>query len=79
MKIAIGEISHETNSFSVVKPDEKMFRSITWFTGKEIIKESNNVRNYMGGIIDKAKELCIEVVPMFEDSTITSVVLSSGP
>lgn len=65
MRIAIGQIAHETNTFSSVKTDIKMFKSYEWLHGDEILNKHTGVRNYVGGMIDAARNQDIELVPIF--------------
>lgn len=65
LKFIIGGIVHETNTFSNVKTDEESFRLWSWEIGNEIVNKNRRVRNYLGGMIDRAEELDIKVVPTF--------------
>jgi microcystin degradation protein MlrC len=65
VKIIIGGIVHETNTFSNVKTDEESFRLWGWEKGEEILTKNRRVRNYLGGMIDRAEELNVEVIPSF--------------
>ncbi|NHM31312.1 M81 family metallopeptidase [Neobacillus terrae] len=65
MKIIIGGIAHETNTFSNVKTDEESFRLWGWELGEEIVAQNRKVRNFIGGMIDRAEELKIDIIPTF--------------
>ncbi|WP_313891080.1 M81 family metallopeptidase [Psychrobacillus sp.] len=65
MKILIGEIAHETNTFSNVKTDEQSFRLWGWDVGEEILTKHRGVRNAIGGMIDQAEKLEIDILPTF--------------
>jgi microcystin degradation protein MlrC len=65
MRIAIGEIAHETNTFSSEPTDVAFFQRYTWDHEEEILKNHTGVRNFLGGMIDKASELNIDIVPTF--------------
>ncbi|MDZ7706001.1 MAG: M81 family metallopeptidase [Trueperaceae bacterium] len=65
MKIVIGEVSHETNTFSNVPTDEALFRLREWSHGDAIIDEHRGVRDSLGGMVDRAEALGIEVVGSF--------------
>jgi len=55
-RIAIGEISHETNTFCP-PTTLAMFKERHWDHGVEIIKRERGTRTYLGGMIDlKASE-----------------------
>lgn len=65
MKIAIGQLSHETNTFSNVITNVEKFKELDWDEGSEIIRKNLGVKNYLGGMIEKAQEKEIELVPIF--------------
>ncbi|KON88064.1 MlrC domain protein [Sporosarcina globispora] len=65
MKLLIGQIAHETNTFSNVKTEKESFELWGWDTGECVITKNRNVRNYVGGMIDRAEELGFEIVPTF--------------
>lgn len=65
MKILIGEIAHETNTFSNVKTEEQSFRLWGWDVGEEILTKHRGVRNAIGGMIDQAEKLEIDIIPTF--------------
>jgi len=65
LRIAIGGISHETNTFSFVKTTLDHFRQSEWEFGEEIIKNHTGVRDFLGGIISEAKKHSIELLPTF--------------
>ena len=65
MRIAVGGYSHETNSFSnILVPKEAVQRSISH--GDRFLSGSIGVRNYIGGMIDEAAALGIELVPAIQ-------------
>ncbi|WP_243297842.1 M81 family metallopeptidase [Bacillus litorisediminis] len=76
MRIVIGQIAHETNTFSNVKTDKKAFSLWGWDVGETIITKHRRVRNYMGGMIDRAEELGIEVIPTFAATATPSGVIT---
>ena len=63
MRIGIGGIAHETNSFSNVATTEEYFRKLAYQEKQEIIEKHTGVRSYLGGFIDEAKALDITLVP----------------
>ncbi|WP_232699954.1 M81 family metallopeptidase [Brevibacillus daliensis] len=65
MKIAIGEVMHETNTFSSVQTTVDLFKKWEWSRGDAILPNHRGVRDFLGGMIDRAEELGIEVVPTF--------------
>ncbi len=82
MRIGIGSVQHETNTFSSVMTTESMFRHHSWQDGQDVIKENTGVRNYVGGIIDAANERGATLAPAFATKMtpcglITKVTLES--
>lgn len=68
MRIAIGQLSHETNTmFGPPTPVEE-FQRQEWKHGQEIIDRSRGVRDYLGGMIDAGEERGVELVPTFAAS-----------
>ena len=63
MRIGIGGISHETNSFSNVATDEALFRKLAYLEGQEIITAHTGVRSFLGGIIAEAADQGITLIP----------------
>lgn len=65
MRFAIGQLVHETNTFASGITDVATFRQQEWLHGEDIIRAHTGVRSYIGGMIDKGKELGAELVPTF--------------
>ena len=76
MRILIGQIAHETNTFSNVKTDKKAFSLWGWDTGETITTKHHSVRNYLGGMIARAEELGIEIIPTFATFAYPSGVIT---
>ena len=76
MKILAGQILHETNTFSNVKTDETSFRQWEWDTGEDILINNRGVRNYIGGVIDRAEKLEIGIVPTFSTFAYPSGIIT---
>ena len=65
MRIAIGQLSHETNTmFGPPTPVEE-FQRQEWLHGEAILDENRGVRTYLGGMMDAAEEREVELVPGF--------------
>ena len=65
MRIAIGQLSHETNTmFGPPTPVEE-FQRQEWLHGEEILDRNRGVRTYLGGMIEAAAERGVELVPGF--------------
>lgn len=78
MRVAVGGISHETNTFCQGESELDRFRERSWAEGQEIIDNNRNVRSYIGGIIDAAERLGIELAPTFFASATPSATISAA-
>jgi microcystin degradation protein MlrC len=67
-RIAIGEISHETNTFCP-PTTLAMFRDREWVAGAEILERHRGVRTYLGGMIDGAERERVTLCPTFAART----------
>ena len=65
MRIAIGEIAHETNAFCAGLTSTAQFQAMEWQHGAEILDGHRDVRDYLGGMIAAGNTLGIEIVPTF--------------
>jgi microcystin degradation protein MlrC len=65
MRIAIGQIMHETNTMFGPPTPVTEFQRQGWDTGDEIITEDRGVRTYLGGMIDAGEKHGVEIVPTF--------------
>ena len=75
MRVAIGGISQETNSFSRVRCDLDFFRKGMYFADRdEILSRLAGTLTAPGGFLKAAAEDGIEVVPTF-----AAMCMSSGP
>lgn len=66
-RVAIGEISHETNTFCPPTTLE-MFRARHWYVGDEILERHRGTRTYLGGMIEAAGRLGVALCPTFAAS-----------
>lgn len=62
MRIGIGGLHHETNSFSNIAITKELLASRSC-AGQKLIDEYTGVRNYIGGFISQAAEMGVELVP----------------
>lgn len=70
MRVAIGGISHETNTFSVIGTDLALFQRRSLLRGQTLIDASRGVGNALGGMVDAASALGWELVPtLFASAT----------
>ena len=65
MRIAIGQISHETNTMFGPPTPVDEFKRQSWQDGQGILDRQTGVRSYLGGMIDAAAKEGIEVIPTF--------------
>jgi microcystin degradation protein MlrC len=65
MRIAIGGITHESNTFCPDLTSIQAFKESDWAEGEEIIETHKGVRNYQGGVIAACEQLGHELVPTF--------------
>lgn len=72
MRIAVGQLSHETNTFSNVPTTEDVFKSWEWAAGNELIRKNKEVKDYVGGMIAQSEELGIELIPTFSAAALPS-------
>ncbi|HEU5425123.1 MAG TPA: M81 family metallopeptidase, partial [Nitrolancea sp.] len=76
MRIAIGGIAHETNTFCTGLTTMEAFTERESGTGAEITARHQGVRSYIGGMLDAAADLGIKVVPTFYASATPSGTIS---
>lgn len=62
MRIAVGGVVHETNTFCLGETVAGDFRQ---WAGDEIIEWNRGVRSYIGGVIEASDRLGFELVPTF--------------
>ncbi len=68
MRVAIGQVSHETNTFCTGLTTIDDFKERTWLYGQDIIDTNRGVRSYFGGMIDAAERMGVELVNRYLDS-----------
>ncbi len=67
-RIAVGEISHETNTFCP-PTTLQMFKDRLWCRGDELVERLRGTRTYVGGMIEAAGRLGVTLAPTFAAST----------
>src|SRR5690625_1853478 len=65
MRIAIGQVAHETNTFSAVQTTVETFQHAEWAHGDKVITNNEHVKNYLGGMIQKGNQLNVDLLPTF--------------
>ena len=76
MRIAIGGVSHETNTFCAGQTEVEDFKRAAWEHGDELLSAHAGVRDDLGGMIEAAERLGVEIVPTFAASTEPSGTIS---
>ena len=75
MRIALAGFVQESNSFSPVQGSWLHFGPGQVMRGKEIVDQLGGTRSEVGGVLDMARSLGIDVVPVF----LASASASAGP
>jgi len=78
MRIAIGQLSHETNTFCDGLTEVSEFRARDWSHGDEIVAVNRTVHSYIKGMLDVGERLGVEVVPTFTTRATPSGTISRG-
>jgi microcystin degradation protein MlrC len=65
MRIAIGEVAHETNTFRPGTTGIDAFKALQWEHGEEIRRRHTGVRDSLGGMLAGGERLGVEIVPTF--------------
>lgn len=78
MKILVGQIFHETNTFSNIKTTVDLFKAMEWSYGDDIIKTHKGVRFYLGGMIDQAEHYDFDVIPLFSANATPSGTITKA-
>jgi microcystin degradation protein MlrC len=73
MRIALGGVVHETNTFCAGLTPESDFRQAS---GNEIIELNRDVRSYAGGVIEATERHGYELVPIFLASATPSATIA---
>ncbi|ALC82860.1 MULTISPECIES: M81 family metallopeptidase [Bacillus] len=76
MRVAIGQLVHETNTFSTIKTTIELFKLWEWDIGADLIKKHKGVNDFLGGMIDKGEELKVELIPTFSAFTVPSGIIT---
>jgi microcystin degradation protein MlrC len=76
VRIAIGEIAHETNTFRPGVTGTEQFKALEWQQGTQILENHRGVRDYLGGMIAAGDTLDIELVPTFAASAEPSATIA---
>ena len=72
MRIAVGSIGHETNTFTSVPTTIESFREASVHTGEEILETYRGTSSITGGFIEAATGLEMELVPLLSTFAVPS-------
>ncbi len=78
MRVAIGGISHETNTFSSIPTDLTQFQQRTLLRGDDLLRASRGISNVLGGMVDHASSLGWQLVPLLFASATPSGKIRRG-
>src|SRR5579859_1536081 len=76
MRIAIGRLSHETNTFCAALTEVGAFKDREWTHGEALVARHRGVRDYLGGMLAAAEARGIEVTPTFATRATPSGTIS---
>lgn len=76
MRILLGGVSHETNTFCSGRTTVEDFKGREWSVGPEIIERHRGVHDSFGGIFDATERMGIEVIPTFFATAPPSAIIS---
>lgn len=76
MRVAIGEVAHETNTFRAGVTTLADFQRRHWLRGEEILRRHRGVRDPLGGMIAAAEARGIDLVPTLATSTEPSATIA---
>ena len=74
MRLVIGKISHESNTFSVIPTDLKAFGERGYYRGDDIFGAFENTNTPLGGFIAGAQSRDVELIP-----TVAADATPAGP
>lgn len=78
LRIAIGELSHETNTFCAGLTTMEDFRGFMCFEGEAITHAHAGNRTYVGGMLDRCRALGVDGVPTFATMAYPSGTIAAG-
>ncbi|MBO9609078.1 MAG: M81 family metallopeptidase [Paenibacillaceae bacterium] len=78
MQFIIGQVIHETNTFSSLRTAEPQFRETEWAYREQLAENHRGVRDYAGGMLSEAERLGIGIIPIFGTAACPSGIIA-GP
>jgi len=78
MKLAVGQVVHETNTFSNVATNRHRFEEWEWASGEAFFAAHKGVRSYVGGMLERANAHGITLLPTFSAAAAPSGLIPEG-
>lgn len=78
MKLAVGQVVHETNTFSNVATNKHRFEEWEWVSGAAFFAAHKGVRSYVGGMLERASAHDITLLPTFSAAAAPSGLIPDG-
>lgn len=78
MKLAVGQVVHETNTFSNVATNKHRFEEWEWLSGDAFFAAHQGVRSYVGGMLERASAHDITLLPTFSAAAAPSGLIPEG-
>jgi microcystin degradation protein MlrC len=75
LRIAVGGIAHETNTFSSVPTTLDRFQERSYLSGEAILRRSRGTRNVLGGLVDEAEARGVRLLPTLVASALPAGVV----
>jgi microcystin degradation protein MlrC len=77
MRIAIGQVLHETSTFSAGLTAIEDFRRWEWARGEDVTRLHRGVSDYLGGMLDAGADLAVEIIPTLSTAAYPSGLISA--
>lgn len=77
MRVAIGGISHETSTFSLVPTTLSDFESRMYYSQTDLIPKLTGTKTAIGGFIDVARDLNFELIPTLMTSAVPGGIVTA--
>jgi len=78
MRIIIGSIMHESNTFSTIKTDLTSFQKAQLLFGNEIINYHTGRGTEIGGLLHTLKDENVEIIPTLSATALPSGIVTSS-
>ena len=76
MKILVSQFCHETNTFAADRSDVELFKKLIWTSGEEFVNSRRGGTDYISGMMKKAEEAGVEIIPGFSAFSVGGLILS---